>query len=273
MRFTSPRWLMVASFVLLAAAGCTKKQDTATTMTSNDSLVAANPQEQTQGNITPSTEYQPPARTTPPAAAPAATPRPRTTTHTTRPPSHTGGSTSSPSGSSTQQAGTTVPSGTAVAVSVNTLISSETAKVGDTWTGVVKDPVMVDGRTIIPAGSTVTGTVTEVTPAARGSRASLDLAMSSVEVNGRSYDLHGGTESIVAGSTRARNLGAIAGGAAAGALIGKAVGGGGKGALIGGLLGGAAAGGAVAKSKGYQVVIKEGTGITFTTTESVAIRT
>ena len=57
----------------------------------------------------------------------------------------------------------------------------------------------------------------------------------------------------------------------AGAIIGKAVGGGGKGALIGGLLGGAAAGGATAASKGYQVVLKEGTDLTFTTNESVAI--
>ena len=71
---------------------------------------------------------------------------------------------------------------------------------------------------------------------------------------------------------RARNLGAIAGGAAAGALIGKAVGGGGEGALIGGLIGGAAAVGAVAKSKSYQVRLKPGTPLEFTTSEALAVR-
>ena len=86
----------------------------------------------------------------------------------------------------------------------------------------------------------------------------LDLALSSINVEGRTYRVHGGTEAVVAGSTRARNLGAVAAGAGAGALIGKAVGGGGKGALIGGLIGGAAATGAVAASKGYQVVLKPG---------------
>jgi hypothetical protein len=269
----STRWIVAMALVLVAAAGCGRTKQEATTTTSNDSLVAANPQEQTQGNITPQTNYQPPPEqaSTPRATTPAPRTRPRTTPHT-NPPPHGGGSSGSSSGGTSQAPGITVPSGTPVAVTVNTLISSETAKVGDTWTGVVKDPVMVDGRTVIPAGSTVTGTVTAVTPAVKGSRASLDMAMSSVEVNGRSYDLHGGTEAIVAGSTRARNLGAIAGGAAAGALIGRAVGGSGKGALIGGLIGGAAAGGAVAKSKGYQVVLKEGTPLTFTTTESVSIR-
>lgn len=280
MRSHLSRGLLLSFALVMALAGCGKtKSETASTTTSSDSLVAANPQEQAPGNITPQSgmpQQQPPAETAP-APAPA-----RTTTHTTTRHTTGGGTTTTthhtthtPSGGtsgSTAEAGTTVPSGTPVAVTVNTLISSETAKEGDTWTGVVKSPVMVNGVTVIPAGSTVSGTVTTVTPAAKGSRATLGLAMSSVEVNGQSYNVHGTTEDIVAGSTRARNLGAIAGGAAAGAIIGRAVGGSGKGALIGGLIGGAAAGGAVAKSKGYQVVLKEGTSLTFTTTTNASIR-
>jgi hypothetical protein len=99
----------------------------------------------------------------------------------------------------------------------------------------------------------------------------LDLAMGSMTVEGAGYTAHASTEAIEAGSTRARNLGAIAGGAGAGALIGGAIGGK-KGALLGGLLGGAGAGGAVAKSKGYQVVLKEGTELTFSTSQSVNIK-
>jgi outer membrane lipoprotein SlyB len=90
-------------------------------------------------------------------------------------------------------------------------------------------------------------------------------------VAGKEHTVAAGTDSIIAGSPRARNLGAIAGSAAAGALIGKAVGGG-KGALIGGILGGATATGVVAKSKGYQVVLKPGTELTFNVNHSVAMK-
>jgi hypothetical protein len=253
---------VITSAAVLAAfalAGCssTKKEAMETT---SDSLVAANPQEQTSGDITPTTQPEPtPIQTPTPAPAPRRSPprrQPAPEPEPDRTPvSH----------------GVTVPSGTSVSVSVNTKISSETAQVGDTWVGVVKDAVVVNGQTVIPAGSTVSGTVTAAKPAVKGDRAMLDLGISSISVNGKSYNVSGGTEEIIAGSPRARNLGAIAGGAVAGAIIGKVVGGGGKGALIGGLLGGAAAGGATAASKGYQVVLKEGTDLTFTTNESVAI--
>jgi len=124
---------------------------------------------------------------------------------------------------------------------------------------------------VFAAGSVVTGTITEAVPAQKGSLAKLGLAVTSITSNGNKVAVDAGTESIEAGSPRARNLGAIAGGAAAGALIGRAIGGGGKGALIGGLIGGAAAGGAVAKSKGYQVVLKEGTALTFNVKQPVTV--
>ena len=234
----------------MGALGCAKKQTASETST--DSLLANNPQENQQGNLNPQTGYQPePGQPSQPG-------RTTTTTH------HT----SSPAPAPTR----TIPSGTPIAVSVQTGISSESANVGDTWTGTVQQSVVVDGRTLIPAGSTVTGTVSGVRAAHKGDRAMLDLALSRVEADGRTYHVLGGTEAIVAGSTRARNLGAVAAGAGAGALIGKAIGGSGKGALIGGLIGAGAATGAVAASKGYQVVLKPGTTIDFTTSGPVAVR-
>lgn len=142
---------------------------------------------------------------------------------------------------------------------------------GDTWSGVVTDGVYADGRLVIPAGSTVSGTVVAVRPAERGDRAMLQLGISRVHVGGRSYRARGGSEPVIAGSPRARNLGAIAGGAAAGALLGKAVSGSNKGAAIGGVVGGTVAGAAVAKSKGWQVVLKGGTEMTFTLRQSVSV--
>jgi hypothetical protein len=166
----------------------------------------------------------------------------------------------------------TLPSGTSIAVSLATSLTSKTANVGDAWTGSVENATVLDGHNIIPAGSSVTGTVTAVTPARKGDRAMLDLGMTSITVANHTYKVHGNMASITAGSTRARNLGAIAGSAAGGALIGKAATGTGKGALIGGIVGGGVATGVVAASDGYQVTIEPGTSCTFTTSEAVAVR-
>jgi hypothetical protein len=259
-------YLSIASLLALSLSACAKHTEQASESTT-DSLLSSSPVEQPAGDISPQTNYQTPEPTsseppTPAASKPAS--RPKATTRPASSPS------SEPAASNR---GTLVAAGTPIEISVSAAISSETANIGDTWTGEVKEPVIVDGEVVIPAGSTVEGVVTSVTPAQKGSRASLDLGVRSVTVGGKSHSVDAGTEAIVAGSTRARNLGAIAGGAAAGALIGKAVGGSGKGAVIGGLIGGATAGGAVAASKGFQVVVKEGTVITFNVSKDVRVRT
>jgi len=259
-------WIILGLALVLAAmlAGCGAKKEAATT-TADSTAFATNPTEQGQGNLTPQGQVPPP-EPTPPAGTQAPKPKAQKAAPATSQKAPT------PTPAPAPAPGITVPSGTDLAITLSGKISSETAQVGDTWTGVVKNNVVVGEKTVIPAGSTVSGTVTAVKPAAKGDRAMLDLAISSMSVEGKSYTAHAGTEAIEAGSTRARNLGAIGAGAVGGALIGRAVGGSGKGAAIGALLGGAAAGGAVAKSKGYQVELKEGAEITFKTSEAVVIR-
>jgi hypothetical protein len=154
-------------------------------------------------------------------------------------------------------------SGSMFNVTLGGAISSETASVGDAWHGTVATNVMTRHGGVIPAGSPVNGVVTGAMGAKRGSRAMLDLAVRNIRVNGRDESIAANGESVVAGSTRARNLGAIAGGAVAGALIGNVVGDG-RNATVGALIGGAAATGVVAGSKGYQVVLKSGTLLSFT---------
>jgi hypothetical protein len=251
----SRTWTILSLTIVLAVAlsGCGKKQ-TADMTLADSTAFAANPTESMPADLTP--------QGTVPEEAPAPTPTPK--------PKAPAPKTTTPKAPAPAP-GITVPSGTTLAITLNDQISSETAKVGDTWTGVVKTSIVIDEKTVIPAGSTVSGTVTAVKPAAKGDRALLDLAVTSLGVEGNNYSASAGTEEVVAGSTRARNLGAIAAGTGAGALVGGAVGGK-KGAVIGGLIGAAGSGGAVAASKGYQVVLKEGTEMTFTTTESVKIK-
>ena len=155
-----------------------------------------------------------------------------------------------------------VPTGSQIDVRLKQSLSSETAHRGDRWAGVVMNPVVIDGREVIPSGATVEGVVVAAEEARRGSRAKLQLGVRGVLLGDRKTTLR-------ASSPRARNLGAIAGGAAAGALIGKATGdNAGKGALIGG----AVATGVVAASKGYQVVLKDGTVMTFVVNQDVAVK-
>ena len=163
----------------------------------------------------------------------------------------------------------TVPAGAEISVRLAQSLSSETAHSGDSWEGVVTRPVTVGDRVVIPAGAEVQGVVVSAREAQRGSRASLELGVRAVKVEDRKVALRASAEPVIAGSTRARNVGAIAGGVVAGALLGKATADeAGKGAIIGG----AVATGAVAASKGYQVVLHDGTVMTFAVNEKVSMR-
>lgn len=174
--------------------------------------------------------------------------------------------------SATRVAELTLPSGTSIDVTLTTPLTSETAGVGTAWTGTIRNATVVNGRNIVPAGGSASGTVTAVKEARKGDRAMLDLGLNSITVGDRSYRVHGSMESVVAGSTRARNLGAIGAATVAGAVVGHQVGGSDKGTIIGGLIGAGAATGVVSQTKGWQVVLKEGTPLSFTTSQSVAVR-
>src|SRR5262245_6880105 len=244
----------LATLALFLSAGCGQKaaQNT-TTGASSDSLLATSPIEPSQGELQPQANTPPqttpaPTPTTqapPPVAPPQEKPKPK------------------PKPPAPEAPTATVTAGTGLKITMGTALTSETATVGQEWIGQVAEAVTVGSMAPFPAGSIVHGVVAGVKPATKGDRAVLVLRVTSIEANGKTHSITATADSLIAGSTRSRNVGAVAGGAAAGALIGGAVGGGGKGALIGGLLGGAAATGAVANTKGYQVTVKEGAEMVF----------
>ena len=256
----SMKGLGVALAIGLALTGCAQKSEQAND-TASDSLLAASPVEPAQTGITPQTTYQPepPQQQEPPpppkpvAAKPKPKPKP-------------------PAAEAPVARGVTVPAGTSVKINISAQITSETAMAGDTWSGVVTEPLVIGTSAPIPQGSKVSGVIVSSKAAEQGSRAHLVLAVRTIEVGGRTHHVHATADSLIAGSTRARNVGAVAGSAGAGALIGKAVSGSGKGALVGGIIGGIVGTTAVASSKGYQVVVKEGTELTFTTDEVVVMK-
>jgi hypothetical protein len=163
----------------------------------------------------------------------------------------------------------TVPVGTVLDVRLGQTMSSETARSGDRWQGIMTIPVFVEGREVIPSGSVLSGVVVQAEKAQRGSRARLELRVTSVRIGDRETSLSASADPVIAGSPRDRNLGAIAGGAVAGALLGKATG---NSAGTGAVIGGAIATGAVATSKGYQVVLPDGARMKFVVDHDVAVR-
>ena len=168
----------------------------------------------------------------------------------------------------------TVAANQTMRVRLNQEINSETARVGDTFTTTVVDPVYSSGGVlVVPQGSTVTGAVTNVQRAQKnGKPATMDVQFTSIRLpNGRRVAINGSLTdlstsnsssdnegTVSANKTSKRKLKFIGGGAAGGALIG-AIAGGGKGLAIGagvGALTGAITG---RVKKGHEVKVKSGT--------------
>jgi hypothetical protein len=142
-----------------------------------------------------------------------------------------------------------VPSGTMLTVRVGQALSSKTSQTGQTFLATLAQPVSVGGRTAIPSGATISGTV--VTAKAKGKikgEGELTLQLTSVTVKGQTYPIQTAVLDNTTKGKGKRTAVTTGGGAAGGALIGGIAGGGkgaGIGALVGagaGLLGGAVTG-------------------------------
>ena len=125
-------------------------------------------------------------------------------------------------------------------------ISSKTDKPGATVTGTVASDVTdAAGRVVIPAGSRVTLTITEIHESEnKGDKTGkLTLTPTAVEIQGQSYALGGSAVALERTlrdrKTNAGDVAKVGAGTAAGAIVGRVIGGSTKGAVIGGIIGGA----------------------------------
>jgi hypothetical protein len=139
----------------------------------------------------------------------------------------------------------TVPEQTAIHVTLDQGLASDQNRAGDHFEATVSEPVVIDEHTVIPQGARAEGLVVAARPSGRlMGRAHLQLALESIEVDGKSYQLRTASSQRIGRNHKKRNWAWIAGGGGGGALIGGLAAGG-KGALIGGPIG-AGAGTAVA---------------------------
>ena len=168
-----------------------------------------------------------------------------------------------------------VPVNSTLRVRLNHDLGSEKARIGDTFTTTLVDPLYSSGGLVLaPQGSIVTGTVTYVQRAQKkGKPATMDVQFVSLKLpNGYARQINGSlTEltsssgstsdnegTITAKKTSHRKAKFIGGGAAGGAVIG-AIAGGGKGLAIGAGVGALAGGITGRVKKGSEVKVSSGT--------------
>ena len=132
-----------------------------------------------------------------------------------------------------------IPSGTQIAVRMIDAADSKNDSLGKTYRASVEQPVVMNGQTVIPRGSDAVAVLSDEQQSGKiEGKTMLTLALRSVSVNGRTYDLSTSNVSKTSGSRSTKSGEVIGGGAALGAIIG-ALAGGGRGAAIGAVSGGA----------------------------------
>ena len=166
-----------------------------------------------------------------------------------------------------------VAAGTIIRSRMDKTITSKTAKVGETFTVTITEPVYSqNGVVVIPIGSSMLGRIDVVTPAAdKGRPGQIDVRFIQLRLpNGTKRSINGSLSELT-GDTSVDNEGTasgkkmknrkvifVGGGTGGGAILGAAIGGG-KGALIGGIIG--AGGGFIGEklTKGPEAEVKSGT--------------
>jgi hypothetical protein len=165
----------------------------------------------------------------------------------------------------------TLPAGTTINVRLTQAIDVDVAQAGMTFKARVDDPVMVDGRIVIPreAGAIVQSVRVAQSSQFKGSD-QISLKLNSVSFGGRVHQVV--TEYAIAegGGEGKRTARKVAGGAGLGAIFGG-IAGGGEGALIGTAVG-ALAGTAVAASGEEHLRLDAETRLQFRLSSSVRIQ-
>jgi hypothetical protein len=165
----------------------------------------------------------------------------------------------------------TLGAGASVDATTQRTISSRRDKAGESFTASVSSDVKDSrGRVVIPAGSTINLTITELQPADdKGTKdGRITVAVSSVIVGGQTYPVSAGITSM-AHTLKGRGVGATevektAAGAVLGGIAGRVIGGNTKGTIIGAVVGGAAGAVIADQTANRDVVVAAGTQIIVT---------
>jgi hypothetical protein len=168
----------------------------------------------------------------------------------------------------------TIPAGTQLTVTLDTPVGSDTSRVEEAVTAHLAHPIRVQGRTVLAAGSRVTGVVTDATRSAKvKGRAHVAIRFDSLTPHGddQRYAIRTASVSRTAEATRQQDALKIGAPAAGGAIIGALLGGK-KGALVGTAVGGGAGTAAVLSTRGHEVHLRRGASLTLKLAAPLAIK-
>jgi len=166
----------------------------------------------------------------------------------------------------------TVPVGTTLHLELKSAVASDTSKPEDQVRAVLRQAVTVEGREVLPAGTEVVGTVTQVQRSGRvKGLALIAYRFDSLRHDSERYDIRTATISHEAKPTKKKDATKIGIGAGIGAAVGGILGGGG-GAAKGAAIGGAAGTGAVVATRGDEVRMGPGSGVNTRLTAPLTVR-
>ncbi len=165
-----------------------------------------------------------------------------------------------------------VPAGTVLTVRLGETLGSKASQSGQAFSGTVATSVDVDGKTAIPSGSTVTGTVVQAAPLGRfKGGAVLSLKLTSVNVDGKEQAIQTAALIRTEKGKGKRTATMIGGGAGLGALIGGLAGGG-KGAAIGAVAGAGAGTAGTAYTGNKEIVLPAESAVSFKLQEALEVK-
>jgi hypothetical protein len=166
----------------------------------------------------------------------------------------------------------TIPAGTLIRVELQTGVSSASSEAEDAVRATVRSPVTIDGYEAVPAGSTLTGAVTDARRSGRvKGRAHVAFRFSSLQARDERIDIRTSTVARTAPATKKSDAAKIGIGAGAGAVIGG-IAGGGSGAAKGAAIGGAGGTGVVLATRGKEVSIPSGANLAVKLLEPITVR-
>lgn len=168
----------------------------------------------------------------------------------------------------------TVPAGTVIPLVLDSYVASDTSRIDGPVRAHVRRPVIVNGVTVIPAGSALMGHVTLAERAGRvkgHARLAFRFDQLTVARSNQHVRIRTSSVSRVAAGTKAKDARTIAIPAAGGAVVGAIVGGK-KGAAIGAAAGGGGGTAVVMSTRGPDVRLGRGTVATVRLLAPVAIR-
>jgi hypothetical protein len=165
----------------------------------------------------------------------------------------------------------TLPAGTVLGVRLTQAIDVDATQAGMTFKSLLDDPVMIDGKVVLPRGSAVVLQAVKVEQAGKMKGAdAITLKANSIAFGGRTYEIVTAVVQQTGSGEGKKTTRKVAGGAGLGAIIGG-IAGGGSGAAIGAAAGGAT--GAVVATQGTEhLTLPAETRLQFTLSAAVVVR-